>query len=88
MENSIKVKLKIYLSHLLFLKIFFILELDIFIKQNRLMSIKLLVRKLIHPWNLDRKIFLWYTNETNESECDEQAMIREDSLSFGKFVWF
>ena len=52
------------------------------------MSIKLLVRKLIHPWNLDRKIFLWYTNETNESECDEQAMIREDSLSFGKFVWF
>jgi hypothetical protein len=58
MENSIKVKLKIYLSHLLFLKIFFILELDIFIKQNRLMSIKLLVRKLIHYWNLDSKIFL------------------------------
>jgi len=61
MSDSIKIKLKIYLSHLLFLKIFFILDLDIFIKQNRLMSIKLLVRKLIHHWNhwnLDSKIFL------------------------------
>jgi hypothetical protein len=35
------------------------------------MSIKLLVRKLIHHWNLDRKIFLWYTNKTNDTECAE-----------------
>jgi len=29
-------------------------------------SIKLLVKKLIHGRNIDQRIFLWYTNKSNE----------------------
>ena len=40
------------------------------------MSINLLVKKLVHFWNIDQRIFLWYTNNTNDSEYNEYAVIR------------
>ncbi len=64
MDDSIKIKFEFYSSHLLLIgDIFSSWVSDIFIKRKRLVSIKLLVKELIHGRNVDPKIFLWYTNK-------------------------